>query len=127
MKATRLFLGAALVACASATARAESPPAWQAADFVMEEVVVTAPRSAPPVTEEIVVTARVPARPGGEAGAAAAALPAVVVTPGVIEPPRLLTAGDVIRRQAGAVPRRWAGALWRGAVRRAAVAGRDLL
>jgi len=90
----------------------------------MEEVVVTASPSAPPVTEQIVVTARVPARPGG---AAAAALPAVVVTPGVIEPPRLFTAGDVIRRQGEAVPKRWTGALWRGAVRRAAVAGRGLL
>ena len=127
MKATRLFFAAALIVGVSATARAESPPAWQAADFVMEEVVVTAPRSAPPVTEEIVVTARVPARPGGVAGAAAAALPAVVVTPGVIEPPRPFTAGDVIRRQAEAAPRRWAGALWRGAVRRASAAGQGLL
>ena len=127
MRATRLFCGAALIVCASAAARAESPPAWQAADFVMEEVVVTASPSAPPVTEEIVVTARVPARPGGEADAAAAALPAVVVTPGVIEPPRLFPAGDVIRRQGEAVSSRWTGALWRGAVRRAAVAGRGLL
>ena len=127
MKATRLFCGAALIVCSVAAVRAESPPAWQAADFVMEEVVVTASPSAPPVTEEIVVTARVPARPGGELGAAAAALPALAVTPRAIEPPRLLTAGDVIRQQGKAVSRRWAGALWRGAVECAAVAGRGLL
>ena len=67
MNATRLSWGAAVIVCLSATARAESPPAWQAPDFVMEEIVVTAPPSAPLYTEEIVVTARVAARPGGEA------------------------------------------------------------
>ena len=90
MNATRLFWGAAAIVCLSATARAESSPAWQAPDFVMEEIVVTAPPSAPLYTEEVVVTARMAARSGGEADMAAA--PAVEVTPGVIEPPQLFAA-----------------------------------
>ena len=125
MNATRLFLGAAVIVCLSATARAESPPAWQAPDFVMEEIVVTAPPSVPLYTEEIVVTARVAARPGGEADTAAA--PAVEVTPGVIDPPQLFSAGDVIRRQGGAADERSVAALWRYAIRHAMVTGRLLL
>ena len=89
----------------------------------MEEIVVTAPPSAPLYTEEIVVTARVAARPGGEAEIA----PAVEVTPGVIEPPQLFSAGDVIRRQGEAADERSVAALWRYAIRHAMVTGRLLL
>ena len=125
MNATRPFWGAAVIVCLSATARAESPPAWQAPDFVMVEIVVTEPPSAPLYTEEVAVTARMAARPGGEADIAAAL--AAEVTPGVIEPPQLFAAGDVIRRHGEAADERSVAALRRYAIRHAMVTGRLLL
>ena len=52
---------------------------------------------------------------------------AVEVTLGVIEPPPLFAAGDVIRRQGETADKRSVEALWRYAIRHAVVTGRLLL
>ncbi len=62
MNTTRVLAVAALTLTGLATAHAtEVEPAWRSADFVMEEIVVTAEAPASYYMEEIVVTAEAPA------------------------------------------------------------------